>query len=129
MTAIELLEKSRPPIMSIIPKNTGMKMSQTGTEKKIRREEETPVQNLGLDLEIYLEIGLVLEIYLEMTRGTEDIGIIALEIGEILALEPEIYLVIGIETGVEETTPPRPDLEIYLGKGREAAELEIPVLI
>ena len=98
-------------------------------EMKIRRTEEKILQNLGLDLEIYLEIGLVLEIYLGMTRRTEDIGIIAQEIEEILALEPEIYLVIGIETGVEETTSPRPDLEIYLGKGREATELEAQVLI
>ena len=77
-----------------------MKRKKIDTEKKIREEEETPVLNLGLDLEIYLEIGLVLEIYLEMTRGTEDIGIIALEIGEILALEPEMYLVIGTEIEV-----------------------------
>ena len=129
MKAIELQEKSRPPIVNTIPRNIGMRWKKIDTEKKIKEEEETPVLNLGLDLEIYLEIGLVLEIYLGMTRRTEDIGIIAQEIEEILALEPEIYLVIGIETGVEETTPPRPDLEIYLGKGREAAELEIPVLI
>ena len=100
MIAIELLEKSQPPTMNITPRNTGMKRKKIDTEKKIREEEETPVLNLGLDLEMYLEIGLVQEIYLGMTRRTEDIGIIAQEIGEILALEPEMYLVIGIETEV-----------------------------
>ena len=99
MTAIELIEKNQLPIVNTTPRNIGMKRKKIDIEKKIR-EEETPVLNLGLDLEMYLEIGLVQEIYLGMTRRTGDIGIIALEIGEILALEPEMYLVIGTETEV-----------------------------
>ena len=130
MIAIELLEKSRPPIMSIIPKNTGMKRSQTDTEKKTRREEETPVQNLGLDLEIYLEIGLDLEIYLETTKETGDTGTTALGAEEILALclELEIYLVIDIGTEVGENPALCPDLEIYLGKGKGIVDTENPAL-
>ena len=100
MTAIELIEKNQLPTVNTTPRNIGMKRKKIDTEKKIREEEETPVLNLGLDLEIYLEIGLVLEMYLGMTRRTGDIGIISQEIGEILALEPEMYLVIGIEIKV-----------------------------
>ena len=100
MTVIELIEKNQLPTVNTTPRNIGMKRKKIDTEKKIREEEETPVLNLGLDLEMYLEIGLVQEIYLGMTRRTGDIGIIAQEIGEILALEPEMYLVIGIEIGV-----------------------------
>ena len=122
MKAIELQEKSLHPTVNTTPRNIGMIRKKIDTEKKIREEEEIPVLNLGLTLEIYLEIGLVLEIYLGMINRTEDTEITVQEIEETTALEPEIYLVKGIGIGI---IPILSNLGIYLGKGKEITEAQV----